>query len=501
MPSIPVISKDGHPLMPCHHYGRVKRWLKQGKAVIRSRWPFVVQLCYDVEMEPSEGSILGFDPGRTNIGLCAIDKQGRVLFSADCLTRNKDVPKLMGNRAAHRHASRSGERKARQRIEARLHPESKVTETWRKLPGCRKFVRCKVIRNTEARFSNRKRPAGWLTPTANQLLETHLNLARKLQRFLPIQSFAVEINRFDFARMENPGIRNWEYQRGRLAGYSTRNEAVDARQEGRCLLCGRPQIDEHHHAVWKSEDGSESIDNIAGLCAKCHEKVHDSVEMQAKLRAKLKGQTKKYGALSVLNQIMPKLLKKLSTILPTYVTTGYETAQTRREYGLPKSSGSSGHYVDAWCIAATQAGAVKGMPELDEPTTHVRQFRRHDRAIIKAQTERAYLLDGKVVAKNRHLRTGQVDPKKPADKQVYSLAEYRRQFPENIGRLEVRASSRRKNNRSRILPGAVFEYEGKQYVLRANQSNGTKFWGIGCQSYAPAKKCRIVLHNTGLVFG
>ena len=53
MPSIPVISKDGHPLMPCHHYGRVKRWLKQGKAVIRSRWPFVVQLCYDVEMAGS----------------------------------------------------------------------------------------------------------------------------------------------------------------------------------------------------------------------------------------------------------------------------------------------------------------------------------------------------------------------------------------------------------------------------------------------------------------
>lgn len=53
MPSIPVLSKDGHPLMPCHHYGRIKRWLKQGKAVVRSRWPFVVQLCYDVEMEPS----------------------------------------------------------------------------------------------------------------------------------------------------------------------------------------------------------------------------------------------------------------------------------------------------------------------------------------------------------------------------------------------------------------------------------------------------------------
>ena len=112
MPSIPVLSKDGRPLMPCHHYGRVKRWLKQGKAVIRSRWPFAVQLCYDVEMGPSEGAILGLDPGRTNIGLCAIDRQGRVLFSADCQTRSREVPKLMQNRASHRRASRSGERKA-----------------------------------------------------------------------------------------------------------------------------------------------------------------------------------------------------------------------------------------------------------------------------------------------------------------------------------------------------------------------------------------------------
>jgi len=486
--------------MPCHHYGRVKRWLKQGKAVIRSRWPFAVQLCYDVEMGPSEGAILGLDPGRTNIGLCAIDRQGRVLFSADCQTRSREVPKLMQNRASHRRASRSGERKARQRIEAGLQPESKVTETWRRLPGCKKFVRCKVIRNTEAKFSNRRRPAGWFTPTANHLLSTHLNLVRKLRRFLPLQGIAVEINRFDFARMENPGIRNWEYQKGRLAGYSSRNEAVDARQGGRCLLCGRPQIDEHHHVIWKIFAGSEHIDNIAGLCSKCHEKVHKSVAIQAKLRAKLKGQTKKYGALSVLNQIMPKLLSGLNNILPTFVTTGWETAQTRAKYGLPKSAGSSGHYVDAWCIAATQADAVADTPKLDEPTAHIRQFRSHDRAIIKAQTERTYLLDGKVVAKNRHLRTGQIAPRKSADKQIYSLAEYRRQFPENVGRLEARKSSRRRNNRNRIMPGSVFEYQGRQYVLRAKQSNGTKFWGVGCSSYAPAKKSRVVLHNAGLMF-
>ena len=96
MPSIPVISKDGHPLMPCHHYGRIKRWLKQGKAVIRSRWPFVVQLCYDVEMEPSEGSILGLDPGRTNIGLCAIDRQPRRPSACIAFRRAQGTPAHRG---------------------------------------------------------------------------------------------------------------------------------------------------------------------------------------------------------------------------------------------------------------------------------------------------------------------------------------------------------------------------------------------------------------------
>jgi len=37
-------------------------------------------------------------------------------------------------------------------------------------------------------------------------------------------------------------------------------------------------------------------------------------------------------------------------------------------------------------------------------------------------------------------------------------------------------------------------------VLRANQSNGTRYYGFGRNTYALAKKSRIVLHNTGLVF-
>ena len=44
---------------------------------------------------------------------------------------------------------------------------------------------------------------------------------------------AIELNRFDFARMENPDIENWEYQKGRLAGFSSVEEAVSIQQNGK----------------------------------------------------------------------------------------------------------------------------------------------------------------------------------------------------------------------------------------------------------------------------
>ena len=148
---------------------------------------------------------------------------------------------------------------------------AKHTEFWRMLPRCEEPICCKVIRNTEARFNNRTRKPGWLTPTANHLLQTHINLVRKIQKILPVSGIVLEINRFDFAKMENPGIRNWEYQKGRLFGFQNVYEAVSYRQNGKCLLCRRPAIEHYHHLVPKHLGGSESIDNYAGLCLKCHQ--------------------------------------------------------------------------------------------------------------------------------------------------------------------------------------------------------------------------------------
>ena len=132
-----VLSKDGRPLMPMRSHGRVRRLLKEGKAVVKSRVPFVIQLTYDLPDEHVQPVIVGIDPGRTNIGVCAIDEKGNPLYSAAVETRNKEIPTLMSERAAHRRASRSGERKRRQRRAKANHTCFSDCETKeRVLPQC-----------------------------------------------------------------------------------------------------------------------------------------------------------------------------------------------------------------------------------------------------------------------------------------------------------------------------------------------------------------------------
>ena len=129
------------------------------------------------------------------------------------------------------------------------------------------------------------------------------------------------------------------------------------------------------------------------------------------------------------------------------------------------------------------------------------QFRRQDRSRIKAQTSRAYYHEGKKIAKNRKKAEGQRDD---------SLQEWRKRQVERYGKeqtrkmisqLEVKESIRRYNRLDRLMPGAVFYYQGVRYVMRGQHSNGQYLQAVGMGSKDfPAKKCKIVANNEGLVF-
>ena len=478
-----VLDRDGRLLMPTNKHAYVRILLKTGRAKVACVHPFTIKLNYDTTYNVRP-VILGIDPGRTNIGLCAVDETGKPLFTAEVRTRNKDIPGLMAARRAFRMAHRKHRRREkRQRRALAAGTVLAGGKIERRLPsyGKDKTVTCNVIRNKQARFSNRKRPEGWLTPTASQLLRTHLNLVRKVSGFLPVSKVVLELNRFAFMRLDDPSTHGDMFQRGPLYGYDGSVEsAVYALQDGKCLLCGAP-IGQYHHVRERRRDGSETVRNRVGLCTACHGLVHTDVTARDRLAVLASGMRKKYGALGVLNQIIPHLMEGLSALYDVSATAGWETEEFRELHGIPKD-----HYLDAYAIACS---ALENL-EVCVPNEcyHICQFRRHDRkACEREMYNRNYVLDGKTAARNRHKSMGQ-----KAD----SLEEYTAKG----GRtdcLRVKHIRRAMKDMARHYPGCQIIRNGRVVTL-LKRASGSYWFDDGSKS--PVRKTDVTLNNSGLVF-
>ena len=433
----------------------------------------------------------------------------------------------MLKRKSCRRASRQGERKRRQRRAKRNNTvfNSKVKAKTkgfglieeqpdclsRILPGCEKPIPLHYIKNTEARFNNRQRPDGWLTPTATQLLRTHVNLVKDVRKILPVSHVVLETNKFAFMALDNPKIRKWQYAKGPLYGYSGVNEVVSEQQGGKCLFCSH-NIEHYHHIVPISKGGSNTLPNIVGLCKKHHGLVHIDAKWFEKVRSKKSGQNKKYGSLSVLNQIIPQLAKELGDLFPgkAFVTDGYSTHLYREEHGIRKD-----HHIDAYCIACSILGH-QTIVDLPHDLFEIRQFRRHDRARIKSQHNRYYYTQegcekGKKlkVATNRR-KAYVADPKKDIERKqdADSLEDWYNRMVEEVGikkanwlrsTLIVAKSKRTYNTWGRPLPGSIFIYQGERYVLKANHGDYVQAIETGTKDI-PRKDVRFVARNNGLVY-
>lgn len=473
-----VLAKDGSPLMPTTRHGHVYKLLQRGKARIAEHVPFTIQLKYDSpkNTQPLFG---GTDPGRTNLGNAVLDANGNVVYKDHVTTRNKDIPKLMQERAGFRRTSRRGERLARKRLARKLGTTTKFLEG-RLLPGCDGPVMLKDIINTEARFNNRKRPAGWITPTVRQLVQTHVNMINRIRKIIPVNNWVLETNKFAFMLMEDGTVSGTNYHNGKLKGFKSVYDYVTYQQNGKCALCGKP-IEHHHHIVPRSHGGSNRPENIVGLCNKCHDGVHTG-----NLSLFAFGEKKKYGALSVLNQAIPFICEELAAMFGSRFSTctGYETSVMRELLNINKD-----HDNDAVCIAAA---AIALIDIHDNPHTfEVQQFRRHNRAIINNQRERTYYLDSKTIAKNR----------KPRFEQKGNALSSLNLTRKELSRVAVKKSTRYYNIDDRILPGAEFLNHGDRFVLSGQLSGGQYYRAVGDRkTNYPAKECRIIRQNRGLVY-
>lgn len=328
-----VISKDGRPLMPTENHAKVRVLLKEGRAVVVRRTPFTIRLTYDTTAYIQDVS-LGIDAGSKIVGISATTKK-KVLYEAEVELRN-DIVKLLSSRRELRRARRN--RKTRYR---------------------------------KARFDNRKRPEGWLAPSVQQKIQTHLRVIGDMHKILPVSRIIVETAQFDIQKIKNPDIAGEDYQQGEQNGFWNVREYVLFRDNHTCQCCkGKskdPVLNVHH--IESRRIGGNAPNNLVTLCETCHTSYHKGVIDLPKCIKR----GKQFRDATFMGIMRWSFYNKLKEIYPNVqMTYGYITKNTRIKYGLGKS-----HRIDARCIS--------GNPQATLPNEYYYQkkVRCHNRQIHK----------------------------------------------------------------------------------------------------------------------
>ncbi|RDV84200.1 RNA-guided endonuclease IscB [Ammonifex thiophilus] len=343
-----VLDRKGRPLMPCTEK-RARKLLEQGRAVVVRLEPFVIRLkdrmAEEAFLQPLR---LKIDPGYEVTGISAVrvaEEKEVVVFFAEVHHRT-DIPEKLLSRRQVRRDRRS--RNTRYRV---------------------------------PRFSNRRRPEGWLPPSAEARVNQVLSVVGKLLRWLPVTEIVVESARFDTQKLQNPEISGIEYQQGELQGYEVRKYLLE-KFGRRCAYCGKEGVPlEVDHVVPKSRGGTDRVSNLALACRECNQAKGNKLlqewleelkksgraidrkraENIPRVLAQLKKSLKAAACMNVTRYVLVEKLKVLG--LPVFTATAARTKYNRARFGLPKT-----HYFDACCV-----GEVPG--RLEVTAEYVQVFR------------------------------------------------------------------------------------------------------------------------------
>lgn len=301
-----VINKEGQALMPTERFGKVRRLLKNGLAHVVCRIPFTIQLDYETTNFVQSIS-LGVDAGSKYIGISATTSE-KELYAADVELRNDIVEKLSTRR------------------------EQRRTRRYR-------------LRYRKARFNNKisSKRKGWLAPSIENKIQTHLIVIEKIHKFLPITNIVVETASFDIQKIKNPGISSKEYQQGEQLDFFNVREYVLFRDKHTCQYCKGKSKDNvlNVHHIESRKTGGNAPNNLITLCETCHKKYHKG-EIQLKLK---RGKTFRDATfMGIMRWAFYDRLKSMYQNVS--MTFGYITKNTRILNNLPKE-----HYVDARCIS------------------------------------------------------------------------------------------------------------------------------------------------------
>ena len=326
-----VLNQNSQPLMPCSPC-KARKLLKQGKAMVLKTEPFVIQLLHGASRY-KQIITLGVDAGSKVIGLSATTET-KELYSGEVQLRS-DIENLLSTRRQNRRTRR-----------ARL-------------------------RYRKPRFLNRvkSKNKGWLAPSIENKIQTHLTIVKNLHKILPISQTIVEVASFDIQKIKNPNITGKDYQQGDQMDFWNVREYVLFRDGHRChgkKGCKNKILNVHH--IKSRKTGGDSPSNLATLCKECHSDYH-----KGKLKLNLKcGQAFKDAAF--MGIMRWSFYNRLTKLYPAVsLTYGYITKNTRIIHNLPKE-----HRIDALCISGNPLAT-----QLDY-FYFLKKVRCHNRQIHKA---------------------------------------------------------------------------------------------------------------------
>lgn len=310
-----VINKQGQALMPTERFGKVRRLLKNSLAHVVCRIPFTIQLDYDTT-DYTQPVSLGVDAGSKHIGISATTSE-KELYAADVELRNDIVDKLSTRREQRR-------------------------------------TRRSRLRYRKARFNNRvsSKRKGWLAPSVENKIQTHLTVVEKIHKFLPITNIVVETASFDIQKINNPSISGSEYQQGEQLDFFNVREYVLFRDNHICQHCKGKSKDKvlNVHHIESRKTGGDSPNNLITLCETCHKAYHrGDFELNVK-------RGKSFRDSAFMGIMRWSFYDRLKNIYPSVsMTFGYITKNARITNNLPKD-----HYVDARCISGNPVAKPLG---------------------------------------------------------------------------------------------------------------------------------------------
>lgn len=416
--NIYVINKHGRPLMPTTPR-KARLLLKAGKAVIHSRTPFTIQLVHG-SSGYTQPATLGIDAGYLHIGFSAVNEQAELVGGQ--LDLMEGMSKRITERSKYRRTRRSS------------------------------------LRHRAPRFDNRRRPTGWLAPSIQHKLDSHLKLINRLKAVLPIREVIVEVAAFDIQKIMDPTIEGTGYQQGEQHGFDNLRKYILHRDGYKCQnsycknKAKQPILQVHHIGFWK-EDRSDRPGNLITLCSKCHTPAnHKPRKLLHGWQPKLRG----FKAETFMSTVWKRM-----TLEQGYESTfGYLTDATRRELELNKS-----HHNDAFVIAG-------GTNQQRCSTIELVQIRRHKRAMEQFYDAKYIDIRDGQVKTGSELFSGRRTRNKTFNGE--NLRQYR-------GKKVSKGQCRIKRYRYPYKQHDIVQFENRRYTIR----------GVHC------KGTRVILHQTG----